>query len=261
MVSLLAVLEGRPLYSDIDAIRDLFEDAPSANTLKTFKTWGLKRNLAPGQAFHQARIQAIENMTRTRQRRLDQMIRQIKTLQTKLRPLDVSEKISALVERFNFSTEDKNEPGLPEAVAQIIRKARTYHHRTTAFLSDLALETDTDTYDKKARTITLLTMHATKGLEFPVVFIAGCEDGLIPFRRSEDETGDTGEERRLFYVAVTRAKKELFFTWAKTRSLFGKRKKQEMSPFIRSFEGRLLDQHDVSGVKRRPVQWSLFSDE
>jgi uncharacterized protein (TIGR00375 family) len=261
MVSLLTVLEGRPLYRDINAIRDLFEDAPSANTLKIFKTWGLKRNLAPGQAFHQARIQAIENMTPTRQRRLDQMIRQIKTLQTKLQPIDVGEKLSALIEQFNFSTEDKDEPGLAEAMAQLTRKAQTYHHRTTAFLSDMALETDTDTYNKKARTITLMTMHAAKGLEFPVVFIAGCEDGLVPFCRSEDEAGDVGEERRLFYVAITRAKEELFFTWAKTRSRFGKRKKQDLSPFIRFVEGRLLDQHDVSGVKRRPVQRSLFAEE
>ncbi len=260
LISLLSIFEGRPLYHDIEIVRGLFEDAPTAQTLKVFKKWALIKNLAPREAFDQARIRTIENMTKTRQRQLDQMIRRFKALQVTLQPLTLAGKISVLVEQFHLSREDKDEPGQEEAVAQVLQKAQSYPHRLAAFLSDIALESDVDSYQEKARAVSLMTMHAAKGLEFPVVFIAGCEDGLIPFCRQEKETGDTVEERRLFYVAVTRAKEELLFTWAKTRTRYGKREKQKMSPFVRSIERRLLNHHDVTRVKRRPVQRSLFPD-
>ncbi len=260
LVSLLTILEGRPLYRDVEIIRDLFENAPTVETLKVFKKWGLKKSFSPWQAFDQARIRPIEKLTRIRQRRLDQMIRQLKALQSTLQPLHLGEKITVLIDQFQLSIEDKDEPGQAEAMAQILQKAQVYPHRLTAFLSDIALETDTDTYREKARRVALMTMHAAKGLEFPVVFIAGCEDGLIPFCRQEQEPADIIEERRLFYVAITRAKEALFFTWAKARNRYGKRTAQEVSPFFQSIESSLLDPHTASPKKKRHIQLSLFPD-
>ena len=82
-------------------------------------------------------------------------------------------------------------------------------------------------------------MHAAKGLEFPVVFIAGCEDDLIPFKRRGGEQADIEEERRLFYVGMTRAKDRLYLTRAKQRRIYGKLEYRLLSPFVADIENRL----------------------
>jgi superfamily I DNA/RNA helicase len=99
-----------------------------------------------------------------------------------------------------------------------------------------------------------MTLHAAKGLEFPVVFIVGCEDGYLPYRRSESDPVDIAEERRLFYVAMTRARAQLFLSWAQTRVLFGKKTRRSLSPFVFDIEEH-LKAHASSGLKaRRPTR-------
>lgn len=85
------------------------------------------------------------------------------------------------------------------------------------FLEEVALVTDIDRWDDSVDCVTLMTLHNAKGLEFPVVFISGMEDGLFPLSRSLDSTEDMEEERRLFYVGITRAQKQVFLTCAKYR--------------------------------------------
>jgi DNA helicase-2/ATP-dependent DNA helicase PcrA len=103
--------------------------------------------------------------------------------------------------------------------------------------------------------VTLMTLHAAKGLEFPVVFIVGCEDDLIPLRRSEKDECQEDEERRLFFVAMTRAKEQLFLTWARRRNRFGKTLTRKLSPFVEDVSQDLLvRQEPVYGKKRRQVQ-------
>ncbi|MBE2185037.1 MAG: UvrD-helicase domain-containing protein [Anaerolineae bacterium] len=89
------------------------------------------------------------------------------------------------------------------------------------FLSDTALASDTDALDPNADAITLLTLHAAKGLEYPVVFITGIEEGLLPHSRSLSEPDAMAEERRLFYVGLTRARDEIHLTYAFRRTLYG----------------------------------------
>ena len=89
------------------------------------------------------------------------------------------------------------------------------------FLTDTALVSDLDTLDPEKDGVTLLTLHAAKGLEFPVVFITGLEDGLLPHSRSFSEPDAMAEERRLLYVGLTRAKDHLYLTYAFRRSLYG----------------------------------------
>jgi DNA helicase-2/ATP-dependent DNA helicase PcrA len=98
-------------------------------------------------------------------------------------------------------------------------------------MAAIALSRDTDIYDHRVEKVALTTMHAAKGLEFPVVFIAGCEDEYIPFR-SATRMPDMEEERRLFYVALTRAKKHLFLTKADSRRVNGKKQHRKLSPFV-----------------------------
>lgn len=89
------------------------------------------------------------------------------------------------------------------------------------FLEEVALITDIDTWDDRSNAVTLMTLHSAKGLEFPVVFITGLEEGLFPLSRSFDSNADLEEERRLFYVGATRAQEKLFISWAAVRPRYG----------------------------------------
>jgi DNA helicase-2/ATP-dependent DNA helicase PcrA len=89
------------------------------------------------------------------------------------------------------------------------------------FLEDAALITDIDEYDEKADAVTLITLHAAKGLEFPVVFIVGMEEGLLPHMRSYDDPAQMEEERRLCYVGMTRAEERLYLVRAFRRTFGG----------------------------------------
>lgn len=91
----------------------------------------------------------------------------------------------------------------------------------SGFLEQAALVTDIDNYDARLGAVTLMTLHAAKGLEFPVVFVCGLEEGLFPLSRSMERPEDLEEERRLFYVGATRAKERLFLTYARVRNRFG----------------------------------------
>ena len=88
------------------------------------------------------------------------------------------------------------------------------------FLEEVSLVSDVDTWNDKSNAITLMTLHCAKGLEFPVVFITGMEEGLFPVPRSLDEPEALEEERRLFYVGLTRAKDKIYLSWAERRRLF-----------------------------------------
>ncbi len=104
---------------------------------------------------------------------------------------------------------------------------------TYGFLEEISLITDLDKYDENADAVVLMTVHAAKGLEFPVVFLAGMEDGIFPGQQNIGEAEEISEERRLAYVAITRAKEKLFITHAKCRMMYGKTNFNPLSGFIR----------------------------
>ena len=106
------------------------------------------------------------------------------------------------------------------------------------FLESVALVSDADAVDPQNGAVTLMTLHAAKGLEFPVVFIVGCEHDLIPLQYP-GMASDKEEERRLFYVGMTRAKEQLYFVRAKRRMLFGNVYQTYPSPFLSEIEDQL----------------------
>ena len=119
------------------------------------------------------------------------------------------------------------------------------------FLAELALGDEVDTWDPRADRVSLLTLHAAKGLEFPVVFLVGCEDGLLPLRFGPQPTpAETAEERRLFFVGMTRARSHLFLTHARRRSWRGSVREAEPSPFLADLQAALLD-HAHAARRRR----------
>ena len=113
------------------------------------------------------------------------------------------------------------------------------------FFAELALGSEVDTWDRRADRISLLTLHAAKGLEFPVVFIAGCENGLLPLTWGKPGREDLEEERRLFYVGVTRARSKLYLCRAKKRLWRGKVRERQPSPYLADVEDRLLERRRV----------------
>ena len=112
--------------------------------------------------------------------------------------------------------------------------------RLGRFLNDLALIADTDDGDIEAAEVTLMTLHAAKGLEFPVVFLIGMEEGVFPLSRASEDPEELEEERRLAYVGITRAEEILFLTNANTRTLFGKTNYNRPSRFLREISDDLL---------------------
>ncbi|MDN2453576.1 DNA helicase PcrA [Lactobacillus sp. UCMA15818] len=108
------------------------------------------------------------------------------------------------------------------------------------FLADLALVSDQDSLVEEADEVTLMTLHAAKGLEFPIVFLMGMEEGIFPLSRSMMDENELEEERRLAYVGITRAEKELFLTNAFSRMLYGRRQTNPASRFIEEIDPELL---------------------
>ncbi len=111
------------------------------------------------------------------------------------------------------------------------------------FLEQTALVSDTDNYDANADCVSLMTMHSAKGLEFPVVFMVAAEDNIFPSAGCRYDITEMEEERRLAYVAVTRAKKRLIITHSKYRMLYGKTSSNPLSQFVREIPEELVEKH------------------
>ncbi len=152
-----------------------------------------------------------------------------------------------------------------ENVMELRRLASEYQERTLSeFLENIALVSDQDTIETSANVPTLLTLHAAKGLEYPVVFIAGLNEGTLPHSRSFDDLEAMQEERRLLYVGITRAKDRLYLVYAQNRSAFGYPDPVEPSRFLDDIPDELLDDTSSYRVLRstnlpsfdaKTIQW------
>ena len=125
--------------------------------------------------------------------------------------------------------------------------------RLSRFLNDLALIADTDDGDQESSEVTLMTLHAAKGLEFPVVFIIGMEENVFPLSRAAEDEDELEEERRLAYVGITRAEKVLFLTNANSRLLYGKTNYNRPTRFLNEINSSLLDYQGLA----RPANTSF----
>jgi DNA helicase-2/ATP-dependent DNA helicase PcrA len=135
--------------------------------------------------------------------------------------------------------------------------AETCGNDRARLLDAAALATDAEFYDLRADRVSLLTLHAAKGLEFPVVFIVGLEDGILPLHWSEPDDTPMAEERRLFYVGMTRAKDKLILSRARQRLWRGRLRNLEPSPFLRDIENELLKHQPMHLVRRKPEDRQL----
>ena len=184
-----------------------------------------------------------------------------------LPPLDLMDRILSDVE-YRLYIDDGTEEGSDrwDNVMELRRLATEYKDRSLAdFLEDIALVSDQDTLQSGANVPTLLTLHAAKGLEFGIVFIVGLNDGTLPHSRSFDDPDSLEEERRLFYVGITRAKDRLYLAFAQNRSLYGYAEPSEPSRFLADIPDSLWEESTgrsgrrMGETPRRVETWQTAS--
>ncbi|THF56526.1 UvrD-helicase domain-containing protein [Pseudothauera rhizosphaerae] len=172
------------------------------------------------------------------------------------------DRITAAAERLRPEQDAAGQATLAEAFRWLAALAADADE--TRLRERVALSTEADFWDARADRVSLLTLHAAKGLEFAVVFVVGVEDGLMPFSwgaaDAETSTADAAEERRLFYVALTRAKDRLFLTRTRERAWRGQRRTLPPSPFLDDIAPELLRAQEAPPRPARAAQqqFNLF---
>jgi len=168
-------------------------------------------------------------------------------------PLDLLDTIIEDVryKAYILGDEPLENEGRWENVQELRRLAAEYHEGAlNEFLEEVALVSDQDTMDDSEDVPVLLTLHASKGLEFPIVFIVGLVEGLLPHARSTEDPGGLDEERRLLYVGITRAKDRLFLTYTRWRTSFGYEEPAEPSRFLLEIPPELtVGNHPLKGAE------------
>src|SRR5262249_35811276 len=174
--------------------------------------------------------------------------RTIEKLRERIRGLTISETVKAVMIDTGY-TRMLQEEDTPEAESRLLNLEELVNAAVEAenreeilrdFLDHAALVSDTDDYREDAP-VTLMTVHSAKGLEFPMAFLVGLEQGLFPHSRAMDDRAELEEERRLCYVAITRAEKHLYVTHALTRRIYGEETPSEPSQFLSELPLELLD--------------------
>jgi len=185
-----------------------------------------------------------------------------------VRKIDEGPHTLPLTERLAQAVADIEEPAAAVEARRASGLLQTVAARNgtdaVRFASELAMGMSVDLWDPRADRVSLLTLHAAKGLEFRVVFMTGCEDGVLPLRFGPEEAPEdqTNEERRLFFVGMTRAQDALFLCHAKKRMWRGKSRDMPVSPFLTDIQDQLLQRADETHRRkaRRPAgeQLELF---
>ena len=133
-------------------------------------------------------------------------------------------------------------------------------NKLSDFLEGITLSSDIDNMEEAEETVTLMTLHSAKGLEFPVVFLVGMEEGIFPGYKSIGEPKELEEERRLCYVGITRSKEHLFLTCSKQRTIFGSTSCNQVSRFLREIPSDLLDGYDDALGEKQENNSNIFGD-
>ncbi len=184
----------------------------------------------------------------------DEFIKTIEELRGKIEDLSISELIKETLnktgyvkalEQENTTEAETRIQNLEEFLTVAIEFEEEEAENTLAdFLEGITLSSDIDGIEDSEDSVTLMTLHSAKGLEFPVVFLVGMEEGIFPGNKSIGEPKELEEERRLFYVGITRAKRYLYLTCAKKRTIFGSTSYNQISRFINEIPTDLLDGYD-----------------
>jgi superfamily I DNA/RNA helicase len=263
IVSFLKIIEGFGGFFDYDKILKIALTGLGEKSSDQFKNWCFQNRFSLREGLIKVNRFPVPGMANAKQQILNNFANDISRYESELEGLSVAEKLMFVQKNTTLSATLNHDIHIRKAFDRLLDYAAQFDGNTTDFFADIALHTDTDAYAPEAEKVSLMTMHASKGLEFPVVFIAGCEESLIPYRRPDAEVNDIMEERRLFYVAMTRAMERLYLTRAKKRRIHGRQFDRNMSQFVEDIENKLkidesprLKKNKV--VPQQPVQMKLF---
>jgi len=210
-------------------------------TLKQLENEARRTGKSIGRVILSAEERSV--LPKAAQNKLAPMAELVTTLKARTAGLGLVESVEAVLEssglvgHYEQSDPEESEDRIAN-LAQLVEAARDRAREhpefsLTDFLAEIALVSDLDEYDETPDRVALMTMHAAKGLEFPVVFAVGLEEKLLPHQRSVGTLAEIEEERRLFYVAVTRAMERLYLTYSQMRYVNGTLEFQEPSRFLR----------------------------
>ncbi len=191
----------------------------------------------------------------------------IRRLTDELAELSLGEQVKAIIARSGLEAhfaKDQSEKGQAriENLQELVGAGKAFQYEAVvdeglsvldAFLAHAALEAGEGQADAWEDCVQLMTMHSVKGLEFPLVFLVGMEEGLFPHQRSSEEPGRMEEERRLCYVGITRAREQLVITSAEVRRLFGGESYNMLSRFVRELPDELIEEIRPKASFTRPV--------
>ncbi len=236
-----------------------------AATQERLATWAESQEISLLEAA--SRAQEAPELPQAGARGLERFAVLIQRYSALASQMRVGELLESLVEELELSRhlEDEGPDGEDRAdnVRELIAGALDYNaelleeqeaedfdhfSELDLFLQQVALVADIDRHDPDADAVTMMTLHNAKGLEFPVVFISGLEDGLFPLRRAYDEPAELEEERRLFYVGITRAEDKLFLTHARQRRRAGDIMHGRLSPFVEAIPEHLVEEVETAVV-------------
>jgi DNA helicase-2/ATP-dependent DNA helicase PcrA len=211
-----------------------------AKSLQTFFTWQQQADLGLEQAL--AGVADCAGLTPKARKALAELADMLASLRTVNKDASVTGLIDSLLRRIDYLhyLDDGTPQGeaRQENVRELLSVAQEYQDMgLDGFLEEVALVSDLDGADFTGDAVTLMTLHAAKGLEFPVVFMSGMEESIFPHSRALYDQNEMEEERRLCYVGMTRAKEELYMIYAATRLLYGGLQHNPPSRFLSEIEG------------------------
>ncbi len=232
-----------------------------ATTMERISLYAAKKDIT----FYEALKYAGETgITRNASEKIKSFVILIEALRAKSGFMAVDRLIREIIECTGYYEYLDNEAATDEEAAErkdnieeLISKAVLYSENTEnpqlgGFLEEVALVADIDSLDETDNRVSLMTIHSAKGLEFPVVFLAGMEEGLFPgyMSISTGDESDIEEERRLCYVGITRAKRQLILTAARLRMLHGEMRMNRTSRFVREIPDEYLEENAHQGKRR-----------
>ncbi len=235
-----------------------------AKSLQRFFTWQEENNVTLIEALRD--VQMVPQLPAKAQKGLNELYAIVSSTQAIMEDTSVASLIDTLLRRIDYlkSLDDGTPAGeaRQENVQELMSVAKEYSQLgLSGFLEEVSLVSDLDGADLQADSVILMTLHAAKGLEFPVVFMAGMEETLFPQSRALYDQSEMEEERRLCYVGMTRAKEELYMLHANSRMLYGNSQHNVPSRFLSEISAENVEETSSYNASTSSLRSYSFNDE